>query len=328
MVASRSKTSKQNLTVEVATAVSEAVSSVSSVGPVSETVSSVVVGVSLSLPLGNMDGSGGVGDVASGTSVGSSDSRDGGRGNAEGGEGGRGGDLGVAGDHRGDSVDGVGDNRGMGVAHDRGNSVMSRVDTVVGLSLSLPLAVVESVAVSETVGPVATVVATKAVSVSVVGISLRLSLPLAIVESMAVSKTVSPVATVVATKTVAVAVVGIGISLRLSSGEGRKGKCQDLRVKKLLGGEIVNRERQTYSLHLSSATFCDKPCSSQSPLLFYTQATTPPPLHQRLLSHQAGENVNALRPANLVLRKCTQTQKMSDEHHHCTFDIYSPDSIQ
>merc|ERR1712198_515210 len=200
MVASRSKTSKQNLTVEVATAVSEA-------------VSSVVVGVSLSLPLGNMDSSGGVGDVASGTSVGSSDSGDGGRGNADGGEGGRGGDLGVAGDHRGDSVDGVGDNRGVGVAHDRGNSVMSRVDTVV---------------------------ATKAVSVSVVGISLGLSLPLAVVESMAVSETVSPVATVVATKTVAVAVVGIGISLRLSSGEGRKGKCQD-------------------SLHLSSATFCDKP---------------------------------------------------------------------
>merc|ERR1712168_834272 len=221
MVASRSKTSKQNLTVEVATAVSEAVSSVSSVGPVSETVSSVVVGVSLSLPLGNMDGSGGVGDVASGTSVGSSDSGDGGGGNADGEEGGRGGDLGVAGDHRGDSV-------------------MSKVDTVVGLSLSLPLAVVESMAVSETVGPVATVVATKTVSVSVVGIGLRLSLPLAVVESVAVAKTVSPVATVVATKTVAVAVVGIGISLRLSSGEGRKGKCQD-------------------SLHLSSATFCDKP---------------------------------------------------------------------
>merc|ERR1719391_976791 len=103
----------------------------------------------------------------------------------------------------------------MGVAHDRGNSVMSRVDTVVGLSLSLPLAVVESMAVSETVGPVATVVATKVVSVSVVGISLGLSLPLAVVESVAVSKTVS------------VAVVGIGVSLRLSSGEGRKGKCQD-----------------------------------------------------------------------------------------------------
>merc|ERR1712212_1076803 len=213
MVASRSKTSKQNLTPVVATAVSEAVSSVSSVGPVSKTVSSVVVGVSLSLPLGNMDGSGGVGDVASGTSVGSSNSGDGGRGNADGGEGGRGGDLGVAGDHRGDSVDGVGDNRGMGVAHDRGNSVMSSVDTVVGLSLGLSL-----------------------------------SLPLAVVESVAVSKTISPVATVVATKTVAVAVVGIGISLRLSGGEGRKGKCQD-------------------SLHLSSATFCDKPspCTLRCP---------------------------------------------------------------
>merc|ERR1712168_1244056 len=109
MVASRSKTSKQNLTVEVATAVSEAVSSVSSVGPVSETVSSVVVGLSLSLPLG----------------------------------------------------------------------------------------VVESMAVSETVGPVATVVATKTVAVAVVGIGISLRLPLAVVESMAVSETVSPVATVV-----------------------------------------------------------------------------------------------------------------------------------
>merc|ERR1712032_1338356 len=64
IVASRSKTSEQNLTI-VAVAVT--------VGPVAKTVvSSVVVGVGLSLPLGNMDGSGGVGDVASGTSVGSS----------------------------------------------------------------------------------------------------------------------------------------------------------------------------------------------------------------------------------------------------------------
>merc|ERR1712055_843454 len=49
IVASRSKTSKQNLTIVA-----------------------VAVGVGLSLPLGNMDGSGGVGDVAAGTSVGSS----------------------------------------------------------------------------------------------------------------------------------------------------------------------------------------------------------------------------------------------------------------
>merc|ERR1719230_559839 len=105
--------------------------------------------------------------------------------------------MGVAHDRGNSVMSSVGDNRGMGVAHDRGNSVMSSVDTVV--RLSLPLAVsVDTVAVSETVGPVATVVATKAVSVSV---------------------------------------VGIGIGLRLSGGEGRKGKCQD-------------------SLHLSSATFC------------------------------------------------------------------------
>merc|ERR1712222_108069 len=102
-------------------------------------------------------------------------------------------------------MDGVGDNRGsdgmVGVANNRGNSVVGRVDTVVGisLSLSLPLTVVA-------VGPVAQTVVAK---------------------------------TVVA-KTIAVAVVGIGISLRLSGSKGRKGKCQD-------------------SLHLSSATFCDKP---------------------------------------------------------------------
>merc|ERR1719474_624679 len=112
-------------------------------------------------------------------------------------EGGRGGDLGVAGDHRGvDSVDGVRDNRSsdgmMGVAHDRGNSVVSRVDTVVGLSLPLAV-VVDTVAISETVRPVATVESAKSVaSVSVIGISLglSLSLPLAVVEAMAVSETI------------------------------------------------------------------------------------------------------------------------------------------
>merc|ERR1719464_2243475 len=43
-------------------------------------VSSVVVGLSLSLPLGNMDGSGGVGDVSAGTSISSSYGGDGSRG--------------------------------------------------------------------------------------------------------------------------------------------------------------------------------------------------------------------------------------------------------
>merc|ERR1712055_27503 len=81
IVASRSKTSKQNLTI-VAVAVTVAVAET--------VVSSVVVGVGLSLPLGNMDGSSGVGDVPSGTSVGSSNSGDGSGGNANGGEGGGG----------------------------------------------------------------------------------------------------------------------------------------------------------------------------------------------------------------------------------------------
>merc|ERR1712066_605527 len=118
MVASRSKTSKQNLTVVVTAAVS--VETIS-VGPVSESVampiSSVVVRLRLSLSLG------------------------------------------VAGDNGGNSVDGVGDNRGVGVAHDGSNSVVGRVNTVVRLGLSLPLAVVETMSV--TIGPVAkSVVAT------------------------------------------------------------------------------------------------------------------------------------------------------------------------
>merc|ERR1712001_789647 len=110
-------------------------------------ISSVVVRLrlSLSLPLGNMDGSSGVGDVAS------SNSGEGGVGKADGGEGGGRGDLGVAGDNGGNSVDGVGDNRGVGVAHDGSNSVVGRVDTVVRLGLSLPLAVVGTMSV--TVGP-------------------------------------------------------------------------------------------------------------------------------------------------------------------------------
>ena len=273
-----------------------------------------------------MDDSGGVGDVASGTSVGSSHGGDGSGGVAEGGEGGRGGDLGVAGDHRGvDSVDGVGHNRGsdgmMGVAHDRGNSVVSRVDTAVAVvGLSLPLAVaVDTVAVSvavsvsETVRPVATVDSANAVaSVSVVGISLglSLSLPLAVaVDTVAVSKTVRPVATVVATKSVrpvatksvaSIAVVGIGISLRLGGGEGRKGKCQDLRVRKLLGTNLVKREANLQS----SSFLCDVLrqtvlLSFSSWLLYPTNPTAP--IHQSLLSRQVGENVNALGPpANLV----------------------------
>merc|ERR1719234_912155 len=203
----------------------------------------VVVGPGLSLPLGNMDGSSGVGDVAAGTSISSSYGGDGSRGSSKGGQRGRRRDAGVAGDHSrvGNSVD----NRGMvGVAHNWGN-VASRVDTVVGFSLTLSVAV-DTVAVAKTQSPVATVVATKtiaAVAVVGIGISLRLSLPLTV--DTVISETVSPVATVaakaVATVVATKTIVGIGIGLRFSGGEGRKGKCQD-------------------SLHLSSATFCDKPC--------------------------------------------------------------------
>merc|ERR1712222_93833 len=102
--------------------------------------------------------------------------------------------------------------------------------TIVAVAVTVAVSVTESISV----GPVAETV----VSSVVVGISLSLSIPLAVVAVGPVAQTV--VAKTVVAKTIAVAVVGIGISLRLGSGEGRKGKCQD-------------------SLHLSSATFCDKP---------------------------------------------------------------------
>merc|ERR1719180_462214 len=139
-----------------------------------------------------MDGSSGVGDVAAGTSISSSYGGDGSRGSSKGGQRGRRRDTGVAGDHRvGNSVD----NRGMvGVAHNWGNS-MAGVDTVVGFSLTLSVAV-DPVAIAETQSPVATVVATKTIAA-------------------VAAKTV---ATVVATKTI----VGIGIGLGFSGGEGRK----------------------------------------------------------------------------------------------------------
>merc|ERR1719352_1181656 len=208
----------------MAVAISETVSETAVSEPV---VSSVVVGLSLSLPLGNMDGSGGVGDVAAGTSISSSYGGDGSRGSSKGGQRGRRRDAGVAGDHRvSNSVDNRGSQAMVGVAHNWGN--MAGVDTVVGFSLTLSVAV-DSVTVAETQSPVATVVATKTIAaVAVVGIGLRLSFPLAV--DPVRSETVSPVAavaakavaTVVATKTI----VGIGIGLGFSGGEGRKGKCQ------------------------------------------------------------------------------------------------------
>merc|ERR1712032_1708803 len=106
------------------------------------------------------------------------------------------------------------------VANNRGNSVVGRVDTVVGLSLSLTLSVVATVVATKTVSVRPQTVASVSVSTVVVGISLSLSLPLAVVAVGPVAQTV--VAKTVVAKTIAVAVVGIGISLRLSGSKGRK----------------------------------------------------------------------------------------------------------
>ena len=289
-----------------------------------------------------MDGSSGVGDVTSSTGVGTSDSGDGGGSNANGGERGGGGDLGVAGDDGSDGVDGVGhgdggdgvrDDRGGGVgAHNRGNSVGSVA--VVGLSLSLPLAVVQTVAVAvaKTVSPVATVVAAKAVSVSVVGISLglSLSLPLAVVESMAVAKAVGPVATVVATKAVAVAVVGISLrlGLGLSSGEGRKGKCQDLREKISLAGILVGRREKAmltvfiFPLRL----FATNRAPQNPPLPFIpNQPTDQPyrPLPRQLLSPRSRRKCQctcgARQPIWFLEILYTPKPQMSDGHRPMHF---------
>ena len=91
---------------------------------------------------------------------------------------------------------------------------------------------------------------------------------------MAVAKTVSAITTI---STVAVVGISLRLGLGLSSGEGRKGKCQDLREKISLAGiSWEEREGNAYSLHLSSATVCDKPCSSKSIVAFYTQPTNRP----------------------------------------------------
>merc|ERR1739838_185745 len=74
--------------------VAEAGVSVAWVAAISQNVG---ISLSLSLPLGDMDDSGRVGDVTSSTGVSSSDSRDGSRGKASNVHGSRGGHTGVAG---------------------------------------------------------------------------------------------------------------------------------------------------------------------------------------------------------------------------------------
>merc|ERR1712172_180631 len=154
----------------MAVAVSVTVSEPSVSEPV---ISSVVVGLSLSLPLGNMDGSSGVGDVAAGTSISSSYGGDGSRGSTKGGQRGRRRDAGVAGDHSmvGNSVDNWGSDGMVGVAYNRGN-MAGRVDTVVGFSLTLSVAV-DTVTVAETTSPVAAkAVATVVAAKTIVGIGI------------------------------------------------------------------------------------------------------------------------------------------------------------
>jgi len=108
------------------------------------------VGISLSLPLGDMDDSSRVGNITSSTGISSSDSRDGSRGSSKGGERGRGGNVGVAGSNRsnsssdrGHSSNGRGSVAKTGIAVSQTGvsetSVAKTVGTVEGISLSLPL---------------------------------------------------------------------------------------------------------------------------------------------------------------------------------------------
>ena len=99
------------------------------------------------------------------------------------------------------------------------------------------------------------------------------------------------------------------------------------------GQEVVKNIQEREANLQSSSFLCDVLrqtvlISFSSPLLYPTHP--PAPIHQSRLSRQVGENVNARRPPqpNLVPGKCTQTEKMSDNHHRrCTFDIYFPDSV-
>merc|ERR550519_628577 len=103
------------------------VASISSITQTMVTISSISqdIGISLSLPLGNMDGAGRVSNIATSSSIESSYGRDSSRGQASSGEGGRGRDLGVA------SSNMVG-NRSNMVGGNRSNMVGGNGSNVVG----------------------------------------------------------------------------------------------------------------------------------------------------------------------------------------------------
>ena len=103
---------------------------------VAKTISTIVsISISLSLPLGNMDDSSRVGDVTSGTSVSSSDSRDGSRGKASNVHGSRGRDTGIAGSIGG-SVTSIAKSSIAGITSVAEAGVASTVAKEVGVSLS------------------------------------------------------------------------------------------------------------------------------------------------------------------------------------------------
>ena len=79
-------------------------------------------------------------------------------------------------------MDGVGDNRGsdgmVGVANNRGNSVVGRVDTVVGLGLSLTLSVVATVVATKSVSVRPHSVSSVSQSISSISVEVRISVSL------------------------------------------------------------------------------------------------------------------------------------------------------
>ena len=109
-----------------------------SVGTVLSISISISLGLCVSLPLGNMDDSSRVGNVTSGTSVGSTDSRDSGRGKASNVHGGRGGNASVASSSNGRSSVAK---TGIAVAKSSiaESGIAQTIGTIEGISISLSL---------------------------------------------------------------------------------------------------------------------------------------------------------------------------------------------
>ena len=134
--------------------VSVAKTMVSGVSSVSQTVVSTVqhigvsLGISLSLPLGDVDNSGRVGNVASGSSVASSDGGGGSGGEASDVDGGRVGDAGIAGSNNGGSH-GV-----VGVAQAVASVASVSQTTVAGVSKTTVAGVSQTVVTVASVGVV------------------------------------------------------------------------------------------------------------------------------------------------------------------------------